>query len=333
MIQETANFFLRKIDGLFLFFWILKRILRFLIIYFIIKAVMRMNLDQTRLKTVNQIGAGRTVYAKRKWLDQSRESGLHWHEFYEMEIILGGEGVHFLNGREYILKKGAVYFLTPVDFHRVTMKEHLELYNVMFLESAVSQQLLHAISENFEDKFLTLDDRDFTMMCNLADTLAADDKTDAQYTQNIMDAMLRLFLKNLKKQENAVFRTADGKERVDLPVQRSAMFMKLHFRENVSLVDVAAAVHLNPSYFCKIFAQEMGITPKKYLSDLKISYAKKLLTSTDLGITEICFACGYRSVSNFLCYFKKSEGLSPTEYRQRAAAIKEKFGKNIAFLL
>ncbi len=307
--------------------------MRFLIICFIIKAVMDMNLDQTRLKTVNQIGAGRTVYAKKKWLDQNHENGLHWHEFYEMEIILDGAGEQFLNGSEYTLKKGAVYFLTPVDFHRVVMKEHLELYNVMFLEHAVSQRLLHAISENFEDKFLTLDDRDFAMMCHLADTLTIDDKADARYTQNIMDAMLRLFLKNLKKQEAAVFCAADGKGRVDVPVQRGAMFMKLHFRENLSLVDVAAAVHLNPSYFCKIFTREMGITPKKYLADLKISYAKKLLVSTDLNITEICFACGYRSVSNFLCYFKKGEGISPTEYRQRAAAVKENFGKNIAFLL
>jgi hypothetical protein len=53
-----------------------------------------------------------------------------------------------INGNEYAMKRGTGYILTPADFHYLSGKENLMLYNVMFDESIVNKQLLVKLFEN-----------------------------------------------------------------------------------------------------------------------------------------------------------------------------------------
>ena len=61
----------------------------------------------------------------------------------------------------------------------------------------------------------------------------------------------------------------------------------------------------------------MGITVFRYLAELRIDYAKKLLDSTGDSVTEICFSCGYTSIPNFMKDFKRITGMSPLKYKAR----------------
>ncbi|MBQ8311070.1 MAG: AraC family ligand binding domain-containing protein [Clostridia bacterium] len=63
------------------------------------------------------------------------ESRVHFHEFFEIEVIIGGHGRQMLNGTEYTLERGCVYLLSPADFHNVICEGELELINIMFDES------------------------------------------------------------------------------------------------------------------------------------------------------------------------------------------------------
>jgi transcriptional regulator GlxA family with amidase domain len=74
--------------------------------------------------------------------------------------------------------------------------------------------------------------------------------------------------------------------------------------------------HLSVSRYCFLFKRRFGVSPQKYILELRISTAKELLTSTDLPIKEIGSACGYADPHFFSRIFCKSCGVSPTEYRR-----------------
>jgi hypothetical protein len=68
---------------------------------------------------------------------------VHWHEFYEMHLILAGEGTHVLSGAAHSLARGTLFLLTPADFHalRSLCGAPLEIFNVIFSEEALSEEV------------------------------------------------------------------------------------------------------------------------------------------------------------------------------------------------
>ena len=102
------------------------------------------------------------------------------------------------------------------------------------------------------------------------------------------------------------------------PIQTALLYIHMHFRENPTLSQVAKIAHYNTSHFSSTFHKELGTTYCNYLNMLKISYAKELLISTNLKISDIGNECGFTSHSNFLRLFKENSGLSPMQFRKQA---------------
>ena len=120
-------------------------------------------------------------------------------------------------------------------------------------------------------------------------------------------------------QEAMLFRDSRGSGCGDSPVSRARRFMSLHFDDpNLMLQDVADEVGLSQSHFSTVFAQETGITYTQYLTDLRIGKAKELLRATAMRSGEIAFATGYRDAHYFSYLFKKTTGMTPSEYRRNA---------------
>ena len=69
---------------------------------------------------------------------------LHSHEYFEIEVVVNGNGKNLLNSKEYPLQRGSVYALTPSDFHEVIIEEDVELWNMVFDETIISNQQLNS---------------------------------------------------------------------------------------------------------------------------------------------------------------------------------------------
>lgn len=107
-------------------------------------------------------------------------------------------------------------------------------------------------------------------------------------------------------------------EQIDLS---NAYFLKIikyintYYSENITLKDVAKVVNLNPNYISQVFKKSAGTTFSHYLTNLRITQAKKLLTTTNTSINEISLQSGFNDYFYFLKTFKKYTGLTPSEYR------------------
>lgn len=100
------------------------------------------------------------------------------------------------------------------------------------------------------------------------------------------------------------------------PVQQAIIFIdENQHRPDMTLKDVANAVHLSSSHLAALFKAKTGISYKKYLTSRRIEQAKTLLRTSDLTVTDVAEAVGYQTVSNFYRLFQRETGLTPTAYR------------------
>ncbi|MEJ7589158.1 MAG: AraC family transcriptional regulator [Ferruginibacter sp.] len=97
-------------------------------------------------------------------------------------------------------------------------------------------------------------------------------------------------------------------------------YVTTNYHEDITLVSVAKIAHLTPPAFCRMFKQKTKRNFFSYLNEVRISNACKFLMETGYNISEVAFNCGYRTLSNFNKFFKKSTGLSPKAYREKALA-------------
>lgn len=104
-------------------------------------------------------------------------------------------------------------------------------------------------------------------------------------------------------------------------VERAIQVMHTHLHELLTLEDLAAVAYLSPFHFNRVFRRLIGIPPGEFLSALRFQAARRLLLTTRLSVTDICFEVGYTSTSSFTSRFTQLVGLSPRRLRQKAHAF------------
>ncbi len=98
---------------------------------------------------------------------------------------------------------------------------------------------------------------------------------------------------------------------------REAMnYISTNFCTPLTLQEVADHLHLNPSYFSRVFKQSYGSSFKEYLTMVRIEEAKRLLANTDYSLLDIAIAVGFDNQSYFTSVFKKNTGMTPGQYRK-----------------
>ncbi len=93
-------------------------------------------------------------------------------------------------------------------------------------------------------------------------------------------------------------------------------YMKRHYQRRLPLEEVSAQVGLTPTYFSKVFREEMGCTYSFYLGRLRVDEARYLLLTSNMPIVEICTLCGFEDQSYFTKVFKKYTGVTPSQCRE-----------------
>ena len=100
-------------------------------------------------------------------------------------------------------------------------------------------------------------------------------------------------------------------------VQDSMRYLFRHFREDISLAQIAEKSGYTPNYFSHLFHDSCGIRFVDFLTRLRLNYARTMLLTSSLSVSQIAQVSGFSSQSNFFRTFRKETGLSPLEYRTR----------------
>lgn len=242
-----------------------------------------------------------TIGASYKELSESMPT--HVHDFFEIEYVIEGTGTYIVDGNEYEIRDGMLFFMSPASFHSF---EHFEakIINLMFPCNICDTSILFhfflkkkgvVFAGNSHDLIEKLLDR-IVVCCQ---------KGDYNYAIN--------FLQCLLYELNSL--SSDSTEQFTSHVQSTIMYITENYRKNITLNSAAKHVGVVPAYLSKIFLKEIGVNFKTYLDNLRFEHAKMLLEFSDINITDVCTQSGFIDYTNFNKRFKQRYKVTPKTYR------------------
>ncbi len=250
---------------------------------------------------------------------------VHWHEFYELALVVSGEGVHVLNGEAGRIARGTMFLLSPADFHELIPQgdEPIRLFNMIFARQFLRDELYSLLFDDPRAYSLDVEEEAMPMLIDACERLWTESNSPGLGGDFLVQGALELLLVELARRQRRSAEQARADTR-PLPghpsIRRAILYIERHFRDAISLADVAAYAGLSPGHFSESFRAHVGATFQSFLQGLRLRFAASLLAATTLPITEICYASGFNTVSHFEKAFKLRFGASPREYRRQSVS-------------
>jgi AraC family L-rhamnose operon regulatory protein RhaS len=246
-------------------------------------------------------------------------------EFWKITFITSGSGQVIINDQSYPISPGAIYLVHPKAVTTYNINgEKLELYNILFDKSFLGSDL-----ETLKDE------RDFfAIFANPS----ADNLNPLLYIQNTnktiknlinnmyteyqnKEANYKIYLK-LKLLELLILMQRSGNKKLrKLTCNELTSYLnhllESDYQNNISLKYLAEKVGITPNHLCTIYRQNTNTSIVQKLKEIRLQKAEKLLTKTQLTISEICFECGFNDLSYFYRTFVTVYKCNPGNYRKK----------------
>lgn len=95
-----------------------------------------------------------------------------------------------------------------------------------------------------------------------------------------------------------------------------------HYKDDLRLEQLSELVGMTPTAFSRFFKLRTGKNLSEYIVDIRLGYAARRLVDTTDSVSEICYTCGFNTLSNFNRLFRKRKGCNPTEFREKYCKTK-----------
>jgi AraC-like DNA-binding protein len=99
-------------------------------------------------------------------------------------------------------------------------------------------------------------------------------------------------------------------------IQKVQQFISKHYKEKILLPEIADVAGMTPVAFSRFFKIHTGRTLSDYIIDIRLGFAARMLTDTNMSVAEICYENGFNNLSNFNRIFRKKKACSPKEFRE-----------------
>lgn len=143
------------------------------------------------------------------------------------------------------------------------------------------------------------------------------------YLQEVLDIngyelLKKWFMDRMRSAAAAMVRGSE--DHTNELIRQAKEYIDDHFHKDVSLDDVSRELNISPYYFSKLFKEETGENFVEYVTGRRMDRAKQLLKNPEKSIKEICVEVGYSDPNYFSRIFKKYQGVSPTEYKEKVGS-------------
>lgn len=240
----------------------------------------------------------------------------HIQNEYEVIYILNGSVEYKCNGEKFVANAGDMYFIQPGQRHEEkSLSEPLEfiyikffLYNYRgvrmdsFLEN-INKQRFEKPGRGLREKFVKI----FEEMNK--QELAFKQVVENSVLEILIDVMRILQMNQLEKSSSVS---------VNIIITQIVEDVAMNVHKNYSVEEISRAYGISKSSFHHSFKKQTGLPFKDYVNRNKIREAEHQLTVTDKTVTHISWSLGFSSVYYFSRLFKKYNGITPTEFRERA---------------
>ncbi len=250
---------------------------------------------------------------------------LHSHDFYELVIVVSGEGLHLLGDESIPIGEGNAFLIRPGHRHGYGDIRDLALYNVLIGERVLALHL-HELKEiaGFCELFLPEDNTVTHVKLNnyqLSDAVAMvtairmeSERLVHAYGAGALAYSKLLQLIVLLCRTHSAHKTSTFK--TDQRLEQLITFMEEHLDRPLSLKELAAHAAMSTSTLNRQFKLSTGWSPVDFHIHRRVAYAAKLLLTTDLSMERISEQTGFSDANYFARQFRTHMRMSPREYKQ-----------------
>lgn len=268
----------------------------------------------------------------------------HWHDELELVFIHEGCGEFHVSDDSYILSEGQGLLVNQGMLHSFNIAEGSEnciyssiVFHPSFLLSYNQTKLcsiyLHPVISNHALAGLPLS-ADVPYEKDILDLLKQIIKINKErqycyelYTKDYLMRLWILLLERHIRETRIAPETRDTRISMDEARAKEAIrFIEEHYADPISLDDIAASIHVSKSECCRCIRRCMKMTPFEYLMKYRIFIAAGLLCDGDSSdsVATLASKVGFNSSSYFNKLFRKYMNCTPTQYKARQLAQKEK---------
>ena len=259
----------------------------------------------------------------KKEMELTEESKLHWHDYFEIEILVSGKCLHVLNNRNLQIGKGDAYIMTRVNFHNIfAQSEHFTMYHIAFELSAISDDIAALLTADSAAVTVHFSEFEQNMLFADLNFLLEQFKHRKPTSKYILRTGIeQLIVWMLQKSDRAAPKQSSTE--IDV-IQQSINYIRLHFRNALHMYEIAQMYHLSSNYFGELFKSTVGMSFNAYLSQIRLEYAYNLLITTKMSVNQICYESGFGTVSYFCKEFQNKYGVTPSKFRKEYSTENKK---------
>ena len=281
----------------------------------------------------NELFGNSSIVAYYHTYDTYGNLDTHSHDFYELNIVTKGEGMHYMEENTYKMIVNSVFMIPPKIKHGYKFKDknysvfHLLLHSTFMakykhvLENLKGYNILVHIEpklrlKNKEPANLMLRGEQKKTTEEYIKTLIGLNDINNVNGETMKEATVLSMLAFLS---GAISEGDCLKEEPDFlthQVLKGMDYMQSNYFEKIVIDDLIKESRLSKSMFMRIFRYVSNMTPLEYLNKFRIEKAKQLLLETDHSIMFIANECGFYDSSHFSKLFKRYENVLPSEYRE-----------------
>ncbi len=252
----------------------------------------------------------------------------HAHDFCELAIIMGGRGLHHLEGTDFPIAAGDVFLLQGRQRHYFHHRQQLELYNIMYDPTRLQlpENELRRIPgycamfllEPAYRRHHRFASRLHLRRLALAHTQQLVTRMDEEVKKNLPghEAALRALLLELIVFLSRAYTECDTTEaHALLRVGAVIGALERDYARAWTINNLIKIAHMSRSHFMRVFRRATGQTPIEYLVRLRLQKAMECLRQSDVSITTIAMDVGFNDSNYFSRQFKNANGISPSQYR------------------
>lgn len=245
----------------------------------------------------------------------------HTHTFFQLMYCKGGSGCITAGGKSFRAEAEKVYLAKPDSIHAIENFDSLELLELKFYAYGDSSEKI----KKLPDVFSIADNEDAR---NFLFRAVSEGLRKQHEYNGAADSCLSLFFISVlrsfmpplapdsQKREYAMLdATKSARDDIDIMILNLDTFIKNHIMQEITLDMLADEVHFNKTYFVKRFKDIWGVTPMKYVNNIRLARAREKLLFSSQSISEIALKTGFRSAHYFSRKFKEYYGTSPQNYR------------------
>lgn len=230
--------------------------------------------------------------------------GLHWHDYYTIDIIIEGSATKFSALGHSSVQKGYMHLVMPSDIHHIGTEGHCRMYSVRFSSEVLPDGLEILLSA--AEKSVYLPENELEAVQGLANTMLVFPENE-KLCINMLHSMLIILQSHV------------AAENVPVPhnFKRVMDYIDVNFRDDPSLSNIAKIGSYSTGYLSHLFKKQTGYTYSRYLTGKKLNYACAIMQNKTLTLTDVAISSGFSSFENFNRAFKVAFGCTPKEYRNK----------------